>query len=719
MAKHPPSPPIDSFDVAPASLRLKDDSDDKLRQITNQIPGMVYQVHVDPSGGATYLFISAGARDLFGVSPQEVMANSHFLTSSIFPADRPEFNRMMRETRGTNLPVSMEFRIVPAGGSVKWVQLNSAAQVTDAGGTVRNGILLDITARKQAETELRESEERWKAALASTADGVWDWTPKDGLKIFSPHKATRFGYGQEEFDQLVQGMETLIHPDDLPQLQKDRHDYHDGVTRTYSVEHRIKCKDGSWRWVVSKGMAVARDANGRPSRMIGTYSDVSERKRSESLIWQQANFDHLTGLPNRRMLRDRMEQEIRKGRRDGLLVALLFIDLDHFKEVNDTLGHDKGDLLLVQAAQRIRDCVRDSDTVARMGGDEFTVLVPELTDAADLERVLQHILQSLSQAFNLDDDHVFVSASVGITMYPQDGVEVETLFKNADQALYAAKGAGRNRFSFFTPALQEAAQHRARLSNDLRSALSGGQLSVYYQPIVELASKTIYKAEALLRWRHPVRGFVGPAEFIPLAESTGLIGDIGNWVFQQAAQQVKRMRNVHDPRFQISVNRSPVQFHSTTDNVQTWAMQLVALGLPGEALAVEITEGLLLAASASVTEQLLDMRDSGIQVSLDDFGTGYSSLSYLQRYDIDFIKIDQAFVRHLIPASTDLALCQAIIVMAHALGIKVVAEGVETQQQCDLLTAAGCDYGQGYLFARPMPAAEFEAFLSGQDPKKS
>jgi diguanylate cyclase (GGDEF)-like protein/PAS domain S-box-containing protein len=590
--------------------------------------------------------------------------------------------------------------------------MTSAAVADDESGFTRNGVILDITARKNTEAELRDTEERWKLALESTGDGVWDWYIQTGVEHYSKRHQEMFGYEENEIPERFSAFEKLIHPDDLAQTRRDRQAHFDGLTSTYSNERRVLCKDGHWKWALSRGMVITRDAQGLPLRMIGTHTDISERKRSESLIWQQANFDALTGLPNRRMLRDRLEQDILKGRRDGTQLALLFIDLDHFKEVNDTLGHDFGDQLLIEAARRIRECVREADTVARMGGDEFTVLVSELSDTTQLERVLQAMLQTLAKVFQLGHEQVFVSASIGITMYPQDATEVENLFKNADQALYAAKDAGRNRFSFFTPALQETAQHRVRLANDLRSALSQGQFSVHYQPIVELATGTIHKAEALLRWQHPLRGLVSPAEFIPIAESTGLIVDIGEWVFQQAARQVQRWRSLYAANFQISVNRSPVQFHSSTDQAPPWNMQLLAMGLPGDALALEITEGLLLDAGDTITAQLMEMSECGIQVSLDDFGTGYSSLSYLQRYDIDYLKIDQSFVRDLVPGATDLALCKAIIVMAHELGMKVVAEGVETEAQRDLLTASGCDYAQGYLFARPMPAAEFEAYLA-------
>jgi EAL domain-containing protein (putative c-di-GMP-specific phosphodiesterase class I) len=344
-----------------------------------------------------------------------------------------------------------------------------------------------------------------------------------------------------------------------------------------------------------------------------------------------------------------------------------------------------------------------------MGGDEFTVILSDISHSDRLEPILQKILHAMDAMFQLGDEQVFVSASIGITLYPLDATEIEDLFKNADQALYVAKGEGRNRFSFFTPALQQAAQTRVRLANDLRTALGESQFRVVFQPIVELATGSIHKAEALIRWDHPKRGLVSPAMFIPIAESSGLIVDIGEWVFQQAALQVRTWRETLHPDFQISVNRSPVQFQHDDAGQASWGLQLQAMGLPGECLVVEITEGLLLDTSAIVGDHLLELSDAGIQVSLDDFGTGYSSLAYLQKFDIDYIKIDQSFVRHLIAGSTDFALCKAIIVMAHELGMRVIAEGVETEQQRDLLKAAGCDYGQGYFFAKPVPAADFEA----------
>ncbi|HNW00655.1 MAG TPA: EAL domain-containing protein [Burkholderiaceae bacterium] len=689
-------------------------NEELFRQVTSQLPGMAFLALLKADGTREYSFVSDGVRELFGVEPSDVIGNGNLLKSFWHPEDRASVEAGVAGSAALGQPFSLQYRIVLGDGTVKWVQTTSSSISSDHRGNLRCGVVLDITHSKRAEEQLRQSEERWKLALESTGDGVWDWHIQSGMEYYSRRYKEMYGYSEDKVWQQSDQFEDIVHPDDKEQLLRDQQAHFEGRTPTYRNEHRVRCSDGSWKWILSRGMVISRDAQGKPVRMIGTHTDITEWKKSEALIWQQANYDPLTGLPNRRMLRDRLEQDIRKCKHDGLQLAILFIDLDHFKEVNDTLGHDSGDLLLIEAADRIRHCVRDSDTVARMGGDEFTVVLSELSGAERLERILQKILGALSAAFQLGDEQVFISASIGITMYPADATEVESLFKNADQALYVAKGAGRNRFSFFTSALQEAAQTRVRLANDLRAALAEQQFRVVYQPIIDLGTGDIRKAEALIRWQHPTRGLISPTEFIPIAESSGLIIDIGEWVFRQAADQVVQWRELHHPHFQISVNKSPVQFHSDGSTRKSWAQHLQSLGLPGGSIAVEITEGLLLDTSATVTQQLMEMRQTGVQVSLDDFGTGYSSLTYLQKFEIDYIKIDQSFVRNLVPSSTDLALCKAIIVMAHELGMKVIAEGVETAQQRDLLVAAGCDHGQGYLFARPMSARDFDVFMASR-----
>jgi diguanylate cyclase (GGDEF)-like protein/PAS domain S-box-containing protein len=454
------------------------------------------------------------------------------------------------------------------------------------------------------------------------------------------------------------------------------------------------------------------DEDRSPYRRISLFSDTTAWKESETLIWQQANFDPLTELPNRQMFYDRLDQEIKKAHRAEKPMALMFIDLDRFKEINDTLGHDMGDILLKEAAQRLTSCVRETDTVARLGGDEFTVILGDIDDPTNVERVALNILNKLAKPFKLKAELGYISASIGITMYPEDATELDELIKNADQAMYEAKNLGRNRYSYFTSSMQKSAQFRMQIANDLRTALSKKQLFIAYQPIVKLSDRSILKAEALIRWKHPKLGLISPAEFIPVAEHTGLITDIGDWVFRESAAQVKSWQETYGKQFQISVNVSPVQINDKSKKFKPWHKQLKSFGLSGKSIIVEITEGLLLEANLSTNEKLLEYRDAGIQVALDDFGTGYSSLSYLKKFDIDYIKIDQAFIRNLKTDSGDMALCEAMIVMAHKLNMLVIAEGVETTEQLDILTKIGCDYAQGYLFSKPVVAAEFEKILN-------
>ena len=452
--------------------------------------------------------------------------------------------------------------------------------------------------------------------------------------------------------------------------------------------------------------------DGSVRRRVALFSDITERKKAEELIWSQANFDVLTQLPNRRMFRDRLAQDLRKATRANQKLALLFLDLDRFKEVNDTLGHQKGDILLVEAARRIAACVRASDTVARLGGDEFTIILTELEDPVVAERIAENIIQVLRQPIQLGTDVAHVSASLGITLFPDDSIDLDELIKHADRAMYVAKSGGRNRFSYFTRAMQDAAQHRIALLQDLRGAMEGQQFLLHYQPIVALETGRINKVEALLRWVHPVRGTISPAQFIPLAEESGLIHEIGDWVFMAAARQAKVWRAAYGADFQVSVNVSPIQMQAAKPSTR-WLDEIRALGLDGFNLVIEITEGLLLESSEQVTARLLAFRDAGVQVAIDDFGTGYSALSYLKKLDIDYIKIDQSFIRNLATDASDMALSEAMVVMAHKLGLKVIAEGVETAQQRDLLAGMGCDFAQGYLYFRPVSASEMDAILRG------
>lgn len=648
------------------------------------------------------LFFSPQLRDSFAAGSDTPLLPLARWQAQVQPDDLPVVMAAIDAClHGDSLHYEVEYRLRDEQGEERWMLLRGQVVARDAGGAPLRTIAThtDISVQKEREEALRLA-----SMVYSNSSEAMVVTDAAG-NILAINEAFSELTGYDERDVLGRNPRLLKSGRQSPEF--------------YQRMWEALVAEGVWRgeiWNRRKNGQIypelltinsIPDEHGGVSRYVALFSDITEIKDALDQISLQANYDQLTGLPNRRLFLDRLEQAILLAQREGQLLALLFIDLDRFKEVNDTLGHELGDRLLIQAASRIRACVRDSDTVARLGGDEFTVILPGLAGTQDSWRVAEKILDEMSQAFSLDGHEAFVSASIGIAFFPQDAGDVSNLLKNADQAMYKAKSEGRNNYAFFTRQLQDDMERHARLSAELRHAIFNDQLELHYQPIVELGSGAVVKAEALLRWNHPAQGLVSPALFIPLAEETGLIHDIGRWVFQQAMAQLQDWRQSLGLALQVSLNRSPLEFRSGCD----WIGQLQALGLPGDSLVVEITEGVLVQNDEQVTEQLLAFRDAGIQVAIDDFGTGYSALAYLKRFDIDYLKIDQSFIRNLAPGSADFVLCEAIVGMAHRLGLKVIAEGVETVAQRDLLRSIGCDYGQGYLFARPLPAADFIRYL--------
>lgn len=618
-----------------------------------------------------------------------------FITSEY----RSVFNQFLEKVFG-NVGVQHCEIILDAGSHSRWVTIEVIA---DNQSRTCLAAMMDISERKRNEQELQLAATVYMAIEEAIMVADID----NHIVAINPAFSKLTGYSAEE----AIGKSPSL-------LKSGRHDQAFFQAMWQSLQKTGQWKGEIWNrhksgeeFLARLSISTVYDDNGQIVRRVAMSSDITEQRRAEEIIHRQANVDPLTGLPNRRLFLDRLQRAINKTRRGHQKLAMMFLDLDHFKDINDTLGHDVGDLLLKETAKRLLGCIRETDTLARPGGDEFTLIMGELHETNSIERVAQSILQTMTAPFQLKDERCYVSVSIGIALYPDDADNLDDLLKKADQAMYTAKKLGRSRLSYFTPAMQKAAEIRLRLTNDLRRALADDQIWVAYQPIVDLATGAIEKAEALIRWQHPTRGLISPAEFIPVAEDTGLINALGGWVFQQVTKQVALWRANHYPQFQISINKSPAQFHSSADKISDWFEHLQNLGLPGGCIAVEITEGLLLDASAVVSDKLLALKNGGMQTSLDDFGTGYSSLSYLKKYHIDFLKIDQIFVSNLTAKSTDLALCEAIILMAHILGMKVIAEGIETAKQRDLLIQAGCDYGQGYLFSKPVTADEFETLL--------
>ena len=628
----------------------------------------------------------------------------HGWNKPFHPDDQQRAWHAWQNAVNSNGAYSLECRLRRADGEYRWWLVRGAPVFNETGSIEKwFGTCTDIHDLKEATESLRLSALVYEAS----SESMIVTNPRGIIMAVNPAFTRCTGYTSEE---------AIGQPMSL--LKSGRQD-----DNFYKAMWAQINADGHWEgeiWDRRKNGEVypskvivntVYNDDGSIVRRVALASDITEQKKALDTIWQQANFDPLTGLPNRRMFIDRLGQEIKKDHRAKTRIALMFIDLDMFKEVNDSLGHEMGDELLKMVAARMIDCLREVDVVARLGGDEFTLMMGELEDINAIDRVAATIVEKLAAPYQLKNAQTYISASIGISIYPDDATKAEDLLKCADQAMYESKRLGRNRFNYFKPSMQAASLRKVGIARDLRRALLENQFLVYYQPIVNLVNGRIEKAEALLRWQHPSRGLLDPNEFIPVAEETGLIISIGEWVFRQAATQAAAWKKLQSGAIQISVNQSPVQFQEKNDSPTNWLNHLISLGLKGNSIVVEITESMLLQSDTFEKNKLLGFRDAGMQVALDDFGTGYSSLSYLIKFDIDYIKIDQSFVSGLESGPSGSILCEAIIVLAHKLGLKTIAEGIETEQQRDLLTKMGCDYGQGFLFSRPVPAKEFEKLL--------
>lgn len=649
-----------------------------------------------------FRYVNRKLAEMFGYTPDEMtrgMSVHDLLASPEGPHDRA--GKLSWERLNMLSTSHYETRARRRDGALVDIEV-FASRMALEGSPAIIGIVLNVTERKKAQA----SERRAALVYSNTSEAVVITDANAVILDVNPAFTAITGY--ERSEAIGRRMNLLA---------SGRHDdafygemWHAlRTTGRWSGDIWNRRKNGE-EYVERLTIDTSYNEDGTVNCHIGLFSDVTAQRRKEETIWRQAHFDHLTGLPNRRMFHEELKRLMNLADREHRSLALIYLDLDLFKEVNDSLGHDKGDELLKEVAHRLRRAVRQDDMVARLGGDEFTLILARGDDLEYVERMCQQVIDTVSEPYVLGHHVVTVSASLGVTRYPRDGTNVTDLLKNADLAMYSAKDAGRNQHCHFSLTMQREAQERRDLLRELQAALEHGEFELYYQPIVELATGHIAKAEALLRWHHPRRGMVAPGDFIPLAEDSGLIVPIGDWVFREAVAQAARW-NARYGECQISINVSPVQFMSDDLNPCEWVAWAAQHGTPGNAVVVEITERMLMKADGNSRNKLLAFRDAGVHVALDDFGTGYSSLSYLKRFDIDFLKIDQLFVRNISAESDDLALCQAIIAMAHRLGLKVVAEGVATEEQHMLLALAGCDYAQGFLYSQALNARNFEALL--------
>jgi diguanylate cyclase (GGDEF)-like protein/PAS domain S-box-containing protein len=571
--------------------------------------------------------------------------------------------------------------------------------------------LVDVTQRKQMEQALRTSEERYAVAARGANDGLWDWDLTTNSMYFSPRWKAMLGYGEEEIqDQAIEWL-ARIHPEDCERVQAAIDQHLKGEIPHFESDFRLRHKRGEYRWYRSRGMAI-HDDEGEPYRIAGSLTDITEHQMAKEQLQHDAFYDPMTGLPNRLLLMDRLEQAIRDCQHHQSQCTILFLDLDRFKLINDSLGHMVGDQLLIAVAQQLSRCIRSGDTVARLGGDEFVILLPRVDGVEVAIAIARRIQETLNQGFILEGQEVFTSTSIGIAMGDPTYKQAEDLLRDADAAMYKAKHQGKNRYAVFRSNMHTQALSLLQLETDLRRAIERQEFLLHYQPIVCLRSQKLMGFEALTRWQHPERGLVPPTEFIPLAEDTGMILSLGQWLLREACGQLQQWQYQFPTHaaLTMSVNISSREF-AQPDFVTHVSRMLAETQLAPSRLKLEITEGALMDHAQRGADKLDQLKALGVQLSIDDFGTGYSSLSYLQTFPIDTLKVDRSFVDKL-DHSESREIVKTIITLAHNLKLDVIAEGVETQAQFHLLREMDCEYAQGYLFSRPVDAQSATALLT-------
>jgi diguanylate cyclase (GGDEF)-like protein/PAS domain S-box-containing protein len=572
----------------------------------------------------------------------------------------------------------------------------------------------EIAERSRVETALRESEARYALAVQGANDGIWDWDLKRNKIYFSPRWKSMLGFGEDEIGDSPAEWFDRVHPEDIERTRLDITNHVKGLTSHLENEHRMLHKDGSYRWVLSRGLVV-RNGEGNVSRMAGSQADITDRKMAEQRLLHDAFHDTLTDLPNRALFMDRLMYAVERAkRREDYQFAVLYLDLDRFKDVNDSLGHMIGDKLLIATGRMLEASLRPTDTVARLGGDEFVIMLEDINDVGDATRVAERVLRRLGQPFRLNDHMTSVTASIGIVLSVTGYQRAEDVLRDADIAMYRAKALGKARYEIFDPAMRDRIMERLTLETQLRQALELQELRVFYQPIVSLETGEMSGVEALVRWQHPERDLLSPIDFIPLAEETGLIIPLDRWVMAEACRQLTEwdILTPLDPLLSVSVNISSKQL-AEPDLVQVVEDILNGTGLDPHRLKLEITESAIIENHERTADIFQELHALGIQIQIDDFGIGYSSLSYLPRFHLDGLKIAQTFVSMMEKDNNLLKIIQSIVMLTHGLGMGVIAEGVETEEQLMSLRALGCEFGQGYLVSRPVSSQAMGAIIEG------
>jgi diguanylate cyclase (GGDEF)-like protein/PAS domain S-box-containing protein len=687
---------------AEAALR---DSEERLRRVLDALPMAAYTCDTD--GLITYF--NARAVELWGRSPRLGDPEDRFCGSfGLYLPDGTPLSHdrcWMAVAVAERRAIYEEEVVIERPDGSRRTAVAHVNSLYDGAGRLTGAVnvLVDVTERKAIEEALRDSNERFQLVARATTDSVWDWDIRRDTVWQSDNYEPSIG------DRSMGSGETSwterIHPDDLERVMDGVFAAINGQENAWSDEYRFHRSDGSYAEVQDRGFII-RDGQGRAVRMVGAMLDITERKLAEARIEALAYHDPLTGLPNRALLLDRLTQTLARAEREQRPSAVLFLDLDRFKAINDSLGRAVGDELLRQGAQRLRTAIRKEDTLARIGGDEFVILIAEIGDAENAAGIASKVLAALRVPFVIEEQELSVSASCGIAISPADGTEASVLLQRADTALYQCKADGGGGYRLFDREIDRRAHARLQLEQGLRRAIELGEFLLHYQAQMDLASGTVTGAEALVRWQHAEGRLVPPGEFIPLAENMGYIGAIGEWVLREACTEALRW----PPVLRVSVNVSARQL-TQPDFTVTVREILEETGLPPGRLEIEITESALMSDPARAIATLEELQELGIQIAMDDFGTGYSSLGQLKQLPLQRLKIDKSFVQDVPDDANEVVIVEAILGLARQLKRSVVAEGVETERQLAFLRERGCDEAQGYLIAKPVPAAEFRALL--------
>jgi len=699
---------VQPININTSLYKLLSDRERMLSTLMSNLKGMVYCCLLDEHW--TMLFVSNGCFELTGYPFEDLLFNYNISYELItYEDDRQWVREQIELAINQRKHYELEYRIKHADGSIRWV-LESGCPLFNEQGEFEalEGFIQDITGRKQSEQLAYEAEQRYRSIFENAINGIYQTSPSGQYIDINPALVKIYGYdSKNELINSICDIQQQLYVDADKRTEFIRLIDSQGFVQNF--EAQVYRKNGDIIWI-SENAHEVRDTDGKLMFYEGTVEDISERKRYEKEIEYQATHDSLTGLPNRTLLADRIQQCMSFANRYQKKLAVAFVDLDQFKLINDSMGHDVGDQLLITMANRLVSCLRETDTVIRLGGDEFVLLLTSLEKIEDIAQSMQRILNAVAEPYVTKERDFIVSCSIGISIYPEDGHDPNTLLKYADSAMYKAKKSGRNNFQFYTRELNKVLTERMEIEYLLRHAIENEEFILYYQPKIELATGKICGFEALIRWQPSKETIIQPWKFIPIAEETGQIEEIGAWVINTACNMAVKFNQLLKQPIPVAVNVSPKQIKHI-NLMDTVASILGRTQLEPQYLELEITESSLVEDTKNFIKTLQNLKSLGVKLAIDDFGTGYSSMAYLKDFPVDRLKIDKVFVSNLETEKTNIAILKAIIALGHSLGLKVVAEGVETAYQQAFLHGIGCDELQGYYFSKPLPANLFEELL--------